>query len=166
MNYKETAASIIKYVGGWENVSHLEHCSTRLRFTLFDMSKANLDELKKTKGVLGIVTTAQLQIIIGNSVVEAYDEVMKLKDNASESSKEISNDDNKKEVKKEKLKLGAFILDFIVGVFQPLIPPMAGAGVFKSILLLIAMTGILDKDSNTYTIFVFVSDICTSVFFD
>lgn len=162
MNYKETAASIIKYVGGWENVSHLEHCSTRLRFTLFDMSKANLDELKKTKGVLGIVTTAQLQIIIGNSVVEAYDEVMKLKDNASESSKEISNDDNKKEVKKEKLKLGAFILDFIVGVFQPLIPPMAGAGVFKSILLLIAMTGILDKDSNTYTIFVFVSD---AVFF-
>ena len=102
MNYKETAASIIKYVGGWENVSHLEHCSTRLRFTLFDMSKANLDELKKTKGVLGIVTTAQLQIIIGNSVVEAYDEVMKLKDNASESSKEISNDDNKKEVKKKK----------------------------------------------------------------
>ena len=159
MNYKETAASIIKCIGGWDNVSHLEHCSTRLRFTLFDMSKANLDELKKTKGVLGIVTTAQLQIIIGNSVVECYDEVMKLRGTSGESNnKDISN----KEVKKEKVKLGAFILDFIVGVFQPLVPPMAGAGVFKSILLLIAMTGILDRESQTYSILLFMSD---AVFF-
>lgn len=34
MDYKRTAASIIHKIGGVENVSHLEHCSTRLRFTL------------------------------------------------------------------------------------------------------------------------------------
>lgn len=40
MDYKQTAESIIKHIGGWDNVSHLEHCSTRLRFT-FDVSIHN-----------------------------------------------------------------------------------------------------------------------------
>ena len=162
MDYKETAEAIIKNVGGFENVSHLEHCSTRLRFTLLDMSKANIDELKKTKGVLGVVTAAQLQVIIGNTVVETYNEVMKLK-NGNNSNKENNISEDKSSVnKKEKIKIGAFILDFIVGVFQPLIPPMAGAGVFKSLLLLAAMIGILDKESNTYSVFLLMSD---AVFF-
>ena len=36
MNVKETATAIIQLIGGKENISHLEHCSTRLRFTLKD----------------------------------------------------------------------------------------------------------------------------------
>lgn len=158
MDYKQTAESIIKHIGGWDNVSHLEHCSTRLRFTLFDMQKANIEEIKNTKGVLGIVTTAQLQIIIGNNVVEAYDEIIKLKSNENKPNLDMEN----KEIKKEKLKIGAYILDFVIGIFQPLIPPMAGAGVFKSILLLMSMIGILNRESDTYSVLVSISD---AVFF-
>ena len=47
MNYAETAAGILKNIGGKENISHLEHCSTRLRFTLADSGKVKLDELKR-----------------------------------------------------------------------------------------------------------------------
>ncbi|MBJ0719876.1 PTS transporter subunit EIIB, partial [Enterococcus faecium] len=39
MNYKQTAEEVLQYIGGEENISHLEHCSTRLRFTLKDNSK-------------------------------------------------------------------------------------------------------------------------------
>lgn len=158
MDYKETVATIINNIGGWDNISHLEHCSTRLRFTLYDMQKVNIEEIKKAKGVLGIVSAAQLQIIIGNNVVEAYNEIMKLKQNIDKTNTTIE----AKGTKKTKIKISAFILDFIIGIFQPLVPPMAGAGVLKSILLLISMIGILNKDSNTYSVLLAISD---AVFF-
>ena len=54
MDYKSMAAEILKNVGGEKNVSHFEHCSTRLRFSLADPAKANLEALKKINGVMGV----------------------------------------------------------------------------------------------------------------
>ena len=34
MDYKKVASEIVECVGGEKNIVHLEHCSTRLRFTL------------------------------------------------------------------------------------------------------------------------------------
>lgn len=34
MNYNQVAEDVVKHIGGKENVSHFEHCSTRLRFSL------------------------------------------------------------------------------------------------------------------------------------
>ena len=78
MDYRKIACEVLKNIGGEENVSHFEHCSTRLRFTLRDSIKANVEALKSIKGVLGVVMTAQCQIIIGNNVVEVYDEILKM----------------------------------------------------------------------------------------
>ena len=33
-NYKQTASDVLRLVGGEKNVVQVEHCSTRLRFTL------------------------------------------------------------------------------------------------------------------------------------
>ena len=41
MDYDKTAAAILEQVGGASNVGALEHCSTRLRFTLVDGGKAD-----------------------------------------------------------------------------------------------------------------------------
>ncbi len=72
-DYKKLAEGIVKNIGGSENVSHLEHCSTRLRFSIKDQAKVNMEELKKTSGVLGVVQTGtQTQVIIGNDVIEAF----------------------------------------------------------------------------------------------
>ena len=69
MNYENLAKQILKNVGGQENVSNLTHCVTRLRFNLKDLSKANTEAIKKTKGVMGVVDKgAQYQIIIGSDV--------------------------------------------------------------------------------------------------
>lgn len=143
-SYKETALKILDKIGGEKNVTHLEHCSTRLRFTLIDDSKANINEIKKIDGVMGVVTSAQCQIIIGNEVVEVYDEILKI---ATFDGEGASN------APKKKRKIGATILDFIVGVFQPLVPVMAGAGILKSLLLLLSMMGVIDKAGSTYLIF-------------
>ena len=79
MNYENLAKQILKNVGGQENVSNLTHCATRLRFNLKDVSKANTETIKKTKGVMGVVDKGgQYQVIIGNDVNHVYKEIMKM----------------------------------------------------------------------------------------
>lgn len=150
MDYKKIASDILDYIGGEENISHFEHCSTRLRFTLKDSKKANVEALKKVKGVLGVVMAAQCQIIIGNNVVEVYDEILNIASFKGGGS--IENNSVKDQ------KLGARIMDFIIGVFQPLVPAIAGAGVLKSLLSLFVLIGILDNTSSTYTVFNNIGD--------
>lgn len=150
MDYANTASGILGAVGGSENVTHLEHCSTRLRFTVADVSKVDAERLKATPGVLGVVG-AQPQVVIGNDVVEVHAALMKLPGMAGGGGGSAAGPADAKPG------WGARILDFIVGVFQPLIPAIAGAGVLKSLMLLATMFG-LSKDNPTYTTLVAISD--------
>ncbi|MDF2950822.1 MAG: beta-glucoside transporter subunit [Anaerocolumna sp.] len=149
MDYKMTASEILKHIGGEKNVVHLEHCSTRLRFTLADSSKANIEAIKGIKGVMGVVMTAQCQIIIGNDVIEVYDQIMKM---ASFDGNEPATKSN------EKKKIGAVVLDFLVGVFQPIVPAIAGAGILKAMLSLFVLIGIMDNTSTVYKTFFYAAD--------
>ena len=152
MDYKKTAASIINKIGGADNVAHLEHCSTRLRFTLKDNAKADVPALKKIDGVMGVVMSAQCQVIIGNEVVEVFEEVRKqgnFKNMPQEGGKKASG---------EKQKLGAVVMDFVVSVFQPLVPAMAGSGILKSLLLVLALMGVMDKSGALYSTLASIAD--------
>ncbi|MDF2610603.1 MAG: beta-glucoside transporter subunit [Lachnospiraceae bacterium] len=149
MDYKMTASEILKHIGGEKNVIHFEHCSTRLRFTLADSTKANIEAIKGIKGVMGVVMTAQCQIIIGNDVIEVYDEIMKI---ASFDGNEPTNKSN------EKKKIGATLLDFLVGVFQPIVPAIAGAGILKAMLSLFVLIGIMDNTGTVYKTLFYAAD--------
>lgn len=144
MNVKETATAIVELIGGKENIAHLEHCSTRLRFTLKDNSLVQKDALEKVDGVIGVRQNVQCQVIIGNDVVEVYDEVMNVLGH------ELTADGGSEG--KQKQSWGAVLLDFIISIFQPLIPAVAGGGVLKSLLLLASVTGLMDNTSQTYQI--------------
>lgn len=54
-DYDALATTIIKLVGGKENVNNLIHCITRLRFYLKDESKADTEALKNTDGVIDVM---------------------------------------------------------------------------------------------------------------
>ena len=144
MNVKETATAIVELIGGKENIAHLEHCSTRLRLTLKDNSLVQKDALEKVDGVIGVRQNVQCQVIIGNDVVEVYDEVMNVLGH------ELTADGGSEG--KQKQSWGAVLLDFIISIFQPLIPAVAGGGVLKSLLLLASVTGLMDNTSQTYQI--------------
>ncbi len=144
MNVKETATAIVELIGGKENIAHLEHCSTRLRFTLKDNSLVQKDALEKVDGVIVVRQNVQCQVIIGNDVVEVYDEVMNVLGH------ELTADGGSEG--KQKQSWGAVLLDFIISIFQPLIPAVAGGGVLKSLLLLASVTGLMDNTSQTYQI--------------
>lgn len=150
MDYRKTAEAILAGIGGESNITHLEHCSTRLRFTLADSRLARVDELQKIPGVLGVVMTAQCQVIIGNEVVEVYNALAPMVHTADSPANAPVNG--------QKRMAGDVLLDFIVGVFQPLVPAIAGGGILKSVLLLFSMLGLIAKDSTAYTIFNTLAD--------
>lgn len=147
MEVQKLAQDILDLVGGSSNVIHLEHCSTRLRFNLVDDSKAKLEEIRKLSGVLGTVQNVQTQIIVGSAVADVYNEVMK---------KLAGNASTQGVTKKQSI--GKTILDYLVSIFQPLIPAIAGGGILKSFLMLVALFGLMDKEGQTYKILLFIGD--------
>lgn len=149
MDYQKIAKDIISNIGGEENIVSLEHCSTRLRFRFVNKHKVNQESLKKITGVMGVIDASQFQIVIGNNVVEVYDEIVKLCP---------INGTEKNITVKEERNLGKQFMEFVIGIFQPLVPAIAGAGVLKSLLMLLTMFGILENTSTFYTMLVAISD--------
>lgn len=148
INYKELAVLILKYVGGKENVISLEHCATRLRFNLKDDTFAQTKEIEKLQGVVSVINKGgQYQVVIGNQVVEVFAELIKLDDFSTTQ----SNDSEKKGVINS-------ILDTISGIFFPIVPALAGAGMLKALLSLLSVTKMVEPTSQSYQILSFMGD--------
>lgn len=142
MNHLQTALEIIALVGGAENIEHIEHCSTRLRLSLYDNGKVNEAALAKVDGVLGVRVNVQCQVIIGHDVVQVFEAVRSL----------VGSPQAGGQYAPARISRGAQIVDFVISVFQPLVPAIAGGGVLKSLLLLLDVMGWLSRDSSTYKV--------------
>jgi len=67
------ANDILRHVGGKENIKSLVHCATRLRFKLYDSSKADPEALKANPGIIMVVESGgQFQVVIGNHVHDVW----------------------------------------------------------------------------------------------
>lgn len=143
-------------VGGAENVQSLQHCSTRLLFTLNDTSKAGFDELRAVPGVLGAVDGPQTQVIVGNRVVEVYAAVKKLIGSKASGTTEGGGEQAKQPLTWKRA--GSVTMDFIVSVFTPIVPAIAGAGILKSLMILLAAIGWIDKEAQSYQVLATIPD--------
>lgn len=66
VNLESIADAIEQHIGGFGNVVTLTHCMTRVRLVLADSSQLNVDGLRATEGVKGVVDAGeQFQIIVG-----------------------------------------------------------------------------------------------------
>jgi PTS system beta-glucosides-specific IIC component len=145
MDYSIVAKKILEKLGGESNVNSVMHCMTRLRFTLKNESIVNDEEVKKIKGVMGIMKKGgQYQLIIGNEVSKCYKEVIKL-GNFSDSS-------NKTEGSNEKQSIITKILDVVSGSMSATMPAIIGAGMIKVLVVLLTTIGVLSTTSQTYAI--------------
>lgn len=64
--------TVLKAVGGKENITSVTHCATRLRIDARDTSIIDLQLAKSADQALGaVVSGGQLQVIIGPNVTEA-----------------------------------------------------------------------------------------------
>jgi len=142
MDHLQTAQEIVARAGGAENIEHVEHCSTRLRLSLYDNAKADQAGLENIAGVLGVRINVQCQVVIGAEVIQVYDAVKRIVSGASAPA----------QTKQNKTGPVAIIVDFIISVFQPLVPAIAGGGVLKSLLLLLDTLGWLSRSSSTWKV--------------
>ncbi|WP_350305947.1 beta-glucoside-specific PTS transporter subunit IIABC [Photorhabdus viridis] len=147
MYYKEFAKDIIIFLGGAENINKSWHCVTRLRFNVIDDSKIDIASIKKMQGVMGArFHSGQLQIIIGNRVIEIFSEIIKqLKE--SEGGYE---DQNKSRI--------SHVFDIISGIFVPILPVIVGAGLLKGGLIFFYMMSWVSAESNEYKLLYILSD--------
>lgn len=141
--YEKLAGEIIKNVGGKENVKDVYHCQTRLRFKLAQEDKADDQTLQNTDGVAKVIRNAGVyQVVIGTHVADVFEEVEKLVD--------INRGKESTEAPEEKQNAFAKVIDFVAGVFQPVIPALSGAGMVKALLAVLVVMNVLSNQSQTY----------------
>lgn len=145
--YEELAAEIVRNVGGAENVETLAQCVTRLRFTLKDDGKVNVDALKKLDGVLMVMESGgQCQVVIGETVGAVYAEIQRQYEIKPEEGEVV-----------QRKPLDA-IVGTISGIFMPLLGLLAAGGMLKGMTVFLTAFQLIDTNGGTYQILYVLSD--------
>ena len=155
--YQTTAREIVQAVGGADNVKNVMHCFTRLRFTLNDNSIPNDDEVNNIKGVIDVTrANNQYQIVIGQTVEDVYDELIKLLGPKYAGQGETTAAAPAPETNQSiggKIKNGFFqLIGVITGSMMPVIGLLAASGMLKGILNILTNFCHMSTASPTYTI--------------
>ncbi|WP_057912831.1 PTS transporter subunit EIIC [Peribacillus muralis] len=150
MKDKEIVKKIIEYVGGKENIKKAWHCMTRLRFDLYDNSLILQEKVKQLNGVIGEqLQSDQYQIIVGTNVQQYHAALIE----------ELGIDGEQEDERESSKKKGLFarLLDVVSGVFGPIVPAIAGAGMLKGLLAGLIALNILSKENETIVILDLIS---------
>ncbi len=151
MDYRGLGKTLLKLVGGSENIRQLTHCATRLRMEFYDMSKVEKDEIEHQPGVIGVVEKGgQFQIIIGNEVQTAF---RAMKEELGENEKT-----GDAQVPQEKISIVNRIISVISTTFTPVIPALIGGGMIKAVLSILVLIGLVGEADTTYEVLSFISD--------
>ncbi|WP_294730079.1 beta-glucoside-specific PTS transporter subunit IIABC [uncultured Faecalibaculum sp.] len=143
--YRSLAEEIVKLIGGKDNISDAYHCQTRLRFKLRDESRADDETLKNLDGVASVIRNAGVyQVVIGTHVADVFEEVAEVAD--------LKSKGTAAEEAGEKKGILSTVIDFVAGVFQPIIPALSGVGVVKAVLALLVVFHVINSDSQTYVL--------------
>ena len=147
--YQILSDQIYSEIGGISNVKSLIHCMTRLRIEIRDMSKVNVDSLKKIDGVIGVVEAETLEIVLGPGVNTKVATIMNNEAGVKEGEdfpvKVSSYKAEKDEVARKAAEVHAAhkaslkktwwrsALQAISAIFVPLIPAFVGAGLISGV---------------------------------
>ncbi|MFT3859923.1 glucose PTS transporter subunit IIA [Micropruina sp.] len=145
MRYSEVAEKVIAAVGGVGNVSNAWHCMTRLRFDLKDAGSMDMAALEAIPEVIGTnVQNGELQVVVGTEVEKYYEHLADKLGLADKS----GNPDGAG----HKRGWVALAMDTVSGVFGPIVPAIAGAGMIKGLMAGLAALGVISNKNDTYLV--------------
>ena len=157
MDYKKTASEIVELIGGKENIASLTHCITRVRFKLKDDAKADADKVKAVDGVINVIRQGgQFQVVIGNEVEDVFNAVQDVTGIVGSSIDVIEKDDLK-----VKGKFMDQVIDLVTNIFTPILPALIGAGMIRSLLMILTKFAGLPTDSGVYLV---INEIYNAIF--
>ncbi|BAW92948.1 phosphotransferase system, EIIC [Actinomyces sp. Chiba101] len=165
-----TPEAILDAVGGADNIVHLTHCATRLRFELHDASVIDKATVEAIPGVLGAVPQSgdRYQIVIGGAVQGVYTEIMNLP--AMKSAGAMSDADVKAAARSKARGKNAIIdafFEYLSDSFRPLLPVLLGASLIIAFEAMLDALGVVDfrDDAAKGATWVFVDSMWRSVFY-
>lgn len=154
--YTEFARVTVDAVGGPENIRHVTHCATRLRFRLVDPAKVDRQRIEALPQAVGIMESqGQFQIIVGTDVPDAYRAVADIPGVPSDDSAETAPAGGALAKRGKDVQNGTWfdrLLGTISAIFTPYIPVLASVGIIKGLLALCLQFDWLSDTSNTYAI--------------
>lgn len=154
----EKLSLMIDALGGISNITDATHCMTRLRLKIADQSIASEETLKSIKGVQGVVfAEGQIQIIIGVEVEKWHKALQAI---MAGSGAVVSDEDKPKS--KDDGKLFQNVMRIVAGIFGPVVPAIAGAGMLMGLLSGLIATNVISETSDTVYFF---RSISVAVFF-
>ena len=141
---KEMAKEILDKVGWKDNLEKVIHCMTRVRMSIVDYTKVDIEGLKNIKGVMGVVEDDMIQVVVGPGTVNKVANEMStiigvplgetIKKNQSNKEKvEQEADLFKQNINKKNQTPFKRVLRSIANIFVPLIPAFVGAGLIGGI---------------------------------
>lgn len=167
-----TPQAILDAVGGAENITHLTHCATRLRFELKDASVVDKATVEKIPGVMGAVPQSgdRYQIIIGGAVQSVYNDIMKLPAMAGGVSSSAKSDADIKAAARAKARgknayVDAFF-EYLSDAFRPLLPVLLGASLILALIAVLEAFDVVDTHAKVLPAWlVFTNTMWRSVFY-
>ena len=154
MKYEQLCNDILKVITK-DNIQDVFHCVTRLRFIVKDKSKINVNELEEIKGVMQVKEVGnQIQLVIGSHVQEVYENfcaISGFKVNA-----EVAADAD--DLPKEKVSIGAKILDTLSSIFLPVMPVLVAGGMLKSLVMILTTFNIIAGDNGIIVVLSAIGD--------
>lgn len=148
IDYPQLAEQILEGVGGPENVRDASHCATRLRLRLKDDSRASKEQVEQLPGVITVVQAGgQFQVVVGNDVPKVHAPFMARLPEAGGAAAPSAD-----EQPEQKGSLLDRFIQLISALINPLIWPLAGAGLLKAFATLLVTLGWMDPEGTTFTI--------------
>lgn len=161
MERQDLINKILTGVGGSNNIAQAEHCMTRLRLTLKNSQLIHKDKLETIDGILGtVINDNKVQIVIGPQVASIYNDFIA---SAGLQALEVIDENLDTEIYENSNKSKNFFSLFfetVAGIFNPIVPALAGAGLVRAILTILVLLGLNNK-GNTYTV---INTIAGSIF--
>lgn len=136
MKNDEIARALLDLLGGKENILAHGNCYTRIRTTVADLDKVDMEGLKKLECTLGVVTEGkQIQVVVGpGKSVKLAQELSKL----TGLKNELYADEGDAEARKSENRAKnntpfKRLLKRIANIFVPIIPAFVGCGLMVAI---------------------------------
>lgn len=155
----QMAPAIIAGFGGKENMAQINHCATRLRVNVNDMSKVDQNALKKVPGVLGLEVRSgtEVQVIVGAIIEDLYLAVEKRTGGGSGA------EPKKAGGKKTPMEIFSSFLLLMAGILSPVIPALIASGLLSTVLTI--MTLVLGVNADTSSTYAILYNLSQTVFY-
>lgn len=137
MNNSQMGEKILEGLGGPENISHFNHCATRLRVTPKSNSAIDRTKIENIPGVLSIIEqSGQTQVVLGDKVESVYNEMLKLPGMSSVGESKDETDSHEKSAG-----LLTRVFDVLSDSFRPILWALLGTSMILTLIVFLQQFG-------------------------